>query len=72
MKYIREVFELIEGNTRILIGYQYITNHFIFDVNLDESFRLSDRLVGYIYKTNPLSLITYVPVVLIDSVKYVE
>ena len=49
---------------KIIIGYQEITNHFIFDVDLGEHSRRKSRLVCDRYKTKLSSSITYSLVIL--------
>ena len=39
MKNVRIAFNTYEGDTNKLMGYQEITGHIVFDINLGENFR---------------------------------
>ena len=70
MKKVRIGFELYEGNAEDLPpGYQYLSCHIIFDVNMRENFCHKSRmLVGGNNTTTPSSL-SYLSVVSQDSVR---
>ena len=69
MTKIKDAFELYDGDTKDLIGYQKITTHFIFDIKLGENFRRKSRLVADGHKTQAPKSITYSSVVARDSVR---
>ena len=69
MKKIRGGFDLYEYDPRKIIGYQEITNHFIFHMNLVEDIKPKYRLVGGGHKTKPPYSITYLSLVSKDSVQ---
>ena len=69
MKKIRDAFELYEGDTKQLVGYQKISAHFIFDIKLGENFRRKARLVADGHKTKTSSSVTYSSIVARDSVR---
>jgi hypothetical protein len=69
MKTVRPAFEVYEGDTKDLIGYQHITCHLIFDVKLGENFRRKARFVAGGHKTETPPTLTYSSVVSRDSVR---
>ena len=69
MKNSRISFELHDGNPKELIGYQEITCHLIFDINLGENFRRKARYVADGHKTETSASVTYSSVVSRDSVR---
>ena len=49
--------EEYEGDPSYLAGYQEITGHMIFDVNMGDNFRLKVRFVADVHKTKtPISV----------------
>mmetsp|Transcript_26808 Transcript_26808/g.40564 ORF Transcript_26808/g.40564 Transcript_26808/m.40564 type:complete len:112 (-) Transcript_26808:47-382(-) len=46
MKNVRPAFEIYEGDTKDLVGYQEIKCHIVWDVKLGENFRQKARLVA--------------------------
>ena len=58
-----------EGNINDLVGYQQITRHMIFYVNLGENFRRKAQYVADGHKTDTPSSVTYSTVVYRDSVR---
>lgn len=46
MRNVRPAFELYEGDTKDLVGYQEIKCHVIFHSKLGENFRRKSQLVG--------------------------
>ena len=70
MKIFRLAFEIFEGNKEdLMIGFQMIKCHMIFDVKLGENFRRKARLVGGGHVTTAPTSITYSSVVSRDSVR---
>lgn len=71
MKNVRVAFELFEGDTNMLKGYQEISGHLVFDVKLGENFRHKARFCADGHKTEPPAAVTYSMVVSRDSVRIV-
>jgi hypothetical protein len=71
MKNVRIAFEVYEGNTNKLEGYQEITGHLVFDIKLGESFRRKARYCADGQKTATPASVTYSTVVSRDSVRIV-
>ena len=65
----RIVFETYEGNIKDIVGYEEITGHLIYDVNLAENFRRKTRFVANGHLMDSPSFITYITVVSQDSVR---
>ena len=69
MKNIRPAFEVWEKYiSELLPGYQNITCHMIFDVNMDGSFIRKSSLVADGHKTNTPAAMNYLSVVFRESV----
>jgi hypothetical protein len=71
MKNNRVAFEVYEGNTDGLVGYQKITGHLVFDVKLEEIFRRKARYCADGHKTETPASVTYSTVVSRDSVRII-
>jgi hypothetical protein len=71
MKNVRVPFEVYNGDTNDLVGYQKISGHLVFDVKLGENFRRKARYCADGYKTKSLASITYNTVVSRDSVRII-
>ena len=69
MKNVRVAFEVYEGDTKDLVGYQKIDCHMIFDIKMGENFRRKARMVGGGHQTTTPSTLTYSSVVSRDSVR---
>ena len=69
MKNVRSAFEVYEGDTKKLVGYQKVKCHIIWDVKLGENFRRKARLVAGGHTTETPSSLTYSSVVSRDSVR---
>jgi hypothetical protein len=64
-------FEVYEGDTTKLEGYQEITGHLVFDVKLGENFRRKARYCADGHKTTSRASVTYSTVVSRDSVQII-
>jgi hypothetical protein len=71
MKNNRVAFEVYEGDTDELVGYQKISGHLVFDVKLGENFRRKARYCAVGHKTTSPASITYSTVVSRDSVRII-
>ena len=71
MKEIIMDLEEYNGDPKDLIGYQEITCHMIFDIELTENFRRKARFVADGHKTESPASVTYSTVVTRDSVRLV-
>ena len=70
MKNVRPAVKVFDKRKEdILIEYQQIKRHMIFDVKLGENFRRKERLVGRGHTTTAPASITYSSVVSRDSVR---
>jgi hypothetical protein len=69
MKNNRVAFEVYEGNTDDLVGYQRITGHLVFDVRPGENFQRKARCCPGGQKTETPASVTYSTVVSRDSVR---
>jgi hypothetical protein len=68
MKTVRPAFEIHDGVSKDLIGYQRIACHLVFDVKLGENFRRKARYVAGGHKTKTPATLTNSSVVSRDSV----
>ena len=67
---VRIDFDIYEGNMEELPpGYQYVSCHIIFDVNIGENFRHKALILEGGHKTTTPSFLTYLSVVSRDIVK---
>ena len=70
MKNVRIAFEIFEGEVNeILIGYQKVDCHMIFDIKMGEIFRCKALMVAGGHTTEFPATLTYSPVVSRDSVR---
>ena len=70
MKHVKPAFKVFEKcKEDIIIGYQQIKCHMIFDVKLGEKFRHKAILIGGGHTTTDPASIAYSPVVSRDSVR---
>ena len=63
MKRLNDDFELYEGDTKNLIGYQKITTHSTFDIKPGENFRRKARFIADGHKIQTPRSLTYSSVV---------
>ena len=68
MKYVSTAFKKLESGEIVPIGYQWVNCHMIFDVKV-EYFRRKSRLVAGVHMTDSPSTITYVIIVLRETVR---
>jgi hypothetical protein len=68
MKNARVAFEVYEGDTNKLDGYQEITGHLVFDIKLGENFRRKARYCADGHTTTTPASVTYSTIVSRDSV----
>jgi hypothetical protein len=71
MKNNRVAFEVHEGDTDELVGYQNISGHLVFDVKLGQNFRRKATYCADGHKTTSPASITYSTVVSRDSVRII-
>jgi hypothetical protein len=64
-------FEVYNGDTNDLVGYQKISGHLVFDVKLGENFRRKARYCADGHKTQSPASITYSTAVSRDSVRII-
>ena len=70
MRNVRPAFEVFEGTKdQLLVGYQFMKCHMIFDVKFGENFRRKARLVAGGHMTETPATLTYSSVVPRDSVR---
>ena len=67
MRNVKIVFDILDNDSNIPIGYKFLTVHMIFDVKMD--FTRKARLVGGGHLTDEPSSLTYSSVVSRDSVR---
>jgi hypothetical protein len=67
MKNVMPVFKVLKPSASKPVGHTWIPCHMIFDIKMD--FTCKARFVARGHVTDPLSLITYASVVLMDSVR---
>ena len=66
---IRPALEIWENSEDLLVGYQKIKCHIIFDIKLGENFRRKARYVAGGHTTETPASLTYSSVVARDSVR---
>jgi len=69
MKNVRPAFEVHEGDTKDLVGFQKIKCHMVFDLKISEGFRRKARLVAGGHLTDVPASIPNSSVVSRDSVR---
>ena len=69
MKVARPAFEVYDGSTKDLVGYQKIRCHLVYDIKLGENFRRKARYCANGSTTDTPTSLTYSSVVSRDSVR---